>query len=105
MNDKEEKVVMRVVDIVKFYSPLTGGDYKINTEIYKDAKISGDDAFQMLSDISSEFNVDFSSIRAPDYWPQEGYCILHDVPFLKKSYKSLKIKHLVEMILNNNNDM
>ena len=79
------------------------GKAKINddTKIYHDLGIGGDDAFEFLDHISTEFKVDFSEMRFSDYFPDETEAFSERIgKFLgfKSKRRPLTVNHLLQIL-------
>lgn len=94
---------MTIDDIEAFIKKTTGkscAHFDENTELEKDLRIWGDDAYEFLEEFSRVFDVDISNFAFSEYFREEGDSTL--VIFLnfltrqRVRRKSLQIKHLIK---------
>lgn len=72
------------------------------TEIVKDLRLVGDDAFEFIEAFAEEFSVKVGDFKFSDYFPTEGFNPLGVVASLfesKKEYKVVTVGMLVKAAL------
>lgn len=96
---------MTIDELEAFITETTGiycAHFDENTELEKDLRIWGDDAYEFLQEFSKVFDVDISNFTFSDYFREEGdFTLTIFLNFLtrqKVHRKALQIKHLLKAV-------
>lgn len=85
-----EDILEGIKVLIHKYTGQTKIPLNRSTRLYQDLKIDGDDAFELLKDFSSKYNVDMSDFKFNEYFSPEGIDIIGAIISLFKNRPKLK---------------
>jgi acyl carrier protein len=92
-----ENILEDIKELILKHTGKTKINLDRNTRLYKDLRIDGDDAFELLRDFSNMFEVDMSDFKFGEYFSPEGTDILGAIVSLLKNKPKLKELTLGDM--------
>ena len=86
--------------LVRKYGPRNAPDSD-SLELYNDLQIGGDDAYEMLTEISRNYGTSFTNLNFHDYFPYEteaAWFYLKSLLRLKYKRRSFNLGHLIAVV-------
>ncbi len=98
----KEELVFEIIEVLRKYVSQKE-KVLLNTKIFHDLRIYGDDAYEFLEELRNKYNVINKNFRASEYFPAEGEMppkiLILIWPKLLRRWKPLTAVDLAEIIM------
>jgi acyl carrier protein len=102
-----DEIKKRVIDFLSDETAIRASKISLNSRLFHDLGIDGEDAMDLIAAFSKSFGVDVSNFQYSEYFGDEGFCLLSELAELVKMIlnrrttadkKELTVEMLIESV-------